>query len=73
MAMQRGVIKKMGARGYGFIEPADESGDVFFNLGECKLRNAIPSVGDPVAFELNAFAARRGDRRACEVRVIKDA
>jgi len=67
---QTGVISRMGARGFGFIQPTDESPAVFFNLKECGARNQVLNVGDRVEFELNAFAARRGDRRACEVRVI---
>jgi cold shock CspA family protein len=69
---QTGVITRYGpaSKGYGFIAPDDESPDVFFHTKECCLRKDFLNVGDRVEFELNQFAARRGDRRACEVRVI---
>jgi cold shock CspA family protein len=71
MAMQTGVISSLGGKGYGFIQPADESPDVFFHVKDCFLRKEYLHVGDRVLFEVNAFA-RRGDgkRTACEVRVI---
>ena len=65
--MQTGVISRMGANGFGFIKPADESPDVFFHVKECFLRKDLLHVGDRVLFELNQFAP---DRRACDVRVI---
>jgi len=68
--MQTGVIKRMGARGFGFIAPADESPDVFFHIKDCYLRNTYVHVGDRVLFELNQFERNR--RTACEVRVIKN-
>jgi cold shock CspA family protein len=69
--MQTGVIVRMDARGYGFIEPTDESPRVLFHLKECFLRDTHLNVGDRVAFELNQFYRNGNRRRACEVRVLK--
>jgi cold shock CspA family protein len=69
--MQDGVIKRMGAKGFGFIVPDDERGDVFFNIGDCHLRNKFLQVGDRVLFEVNQFARQGGRRVACEVRRVK--
>jgi cold shock CspA family protein len=68
--MQTGVIVRMGARGFGFIEPADESPRVFFHLKDCSLRNTFLNVGDRVGFLVNQFH-RGKERRACEVWVLK--
>jgi cold shock CspA family protein len=71
MAMQTGVVKRFcpASKGYGFIVPDDERGDVFFHMKDCSLRNTFLQVGDRVEFEVNQFA--NGKRReACEVRKI---
>jgi cold shock CspA family protein len=70
--MRAGVIKRMGAKGFGFIVPDDERGDVFFNIGDCHLRNTFLQVGDRVEYEINQFADGKR-RKACEVRKIINA
>jgi cold shock CspA family protein len=68
---QRGVIARMGAKGFGFIRPADESPDVYFHVADCHLRGTYLEVGDKVLFEINQFSNRGdGKRTACEVRRI---
>ena len=42
------------ARGYGFVEPADGGGDIFFtrDVLDAELRGGGPQPGDPVSFEI---------------------
>lgn len=71
MAMQRGVIKRIGAKGFGFITPSDDGPTVFFHKNECGMRHDFLQAGDHVLYEINQFARDGRDRpRACEVRVI---
>jgi cold shock CspA family protein len=67
--MKTGIISRMGARGFGFIQPSDDGPAVYFHEKECFLRNTYLQVGDRVAFEINQFSPQ-GEPRACEVRVI---
>jgi cold shock CspA family protein len=74
MAMQRGVISRMGKRGFGFITPMADGPAVFFHIKECSLRNSYSAlqVGDKVEFLVNPFARDgKGRQRACEVRPVK--
>jgi len=68
--MRIGYVTRLGARGFGFLQPVDGGPDVFFSYGECHLRDNDLDVGDRVQFELDQFAKKRGDRRACEVRRV---
>jgi cold shock CspA family protein len=69
MAMQRGVIRRTGERGVGFITPTDEGPEVFFHI-KAAGRSVYLEPGDKVLFALNPFVARHGRREAAEVRKI---
>jgi cold shock CspA family protein len=71
MAM-RGTIARMGARGFGFIEPADEGARLFFHVSDCHLRGTYLNVGDRVEYEINQLLGRdsKGRQRACAVRPV---
>jgi cold shock CspA family protein len=43
--MQRGVIKRYGGRGFGFITPTDDGPAVFFHVKDCRLRKDFLHVG----------------------------
>jgi cold shock CspA family protein len=70
---QNGTIARMGAKGFGFIQPAADEPRVFFHVKDCSLRNTRLEVGGKVEFLLNQFRRNGKRREAAEVRVINAA